>query len=85
MNYKIEIMRSAQKSLAKLPKNFQQKIITSIKDLSSNPHPPNSIKLSGRSAWRIRINDYRVIYEINENVLIITVIVINHRKNVYRK
>ena len=85
MKYDVKITRSAQKSLAKIQKEFQTKIINAVKDLSLNPHPINSKKLTGRDAWRIRIGDYRVIYEINNNELIITIIVISHRKNVYNK
>ena len=85
MKYKIAISKNAQKSLAKIPKVFQQKIISSIKELSFNPHPQNSKKLTNRLAWRIRINNYRVIYEIDEEILTISIIVISHRRNVYQK
>jgi len=84
MTYEIRIHRSAQKSLAKIPKKFQQRIIISIRALANNTQPHGCKKLSGRNAWRIRIAQYRVIYEINNQVLVITVIAINHRKNVYQ-
>ncbi len=84
MTYDIKIHRSAQKSLAKIPKKIQQHIITSIRALANDRQPHGCKKLSGRNAWRIRIGQYRVIYEINNHVLIITVIAINHRKNVYQ-
>ena len=85
IKYRIEIKRTAQKALAKIPKEIQLKVIDAIKGLSLNPHPQNSKKLTGRSAWRIRIGNYRVIYEINNNVLLISIIVVSHRKNVYNK
>ena len=85
MKYKIAIKRNAQKSLSKIPHPFQQQIIESIKHLSDDPYPKNSKKLSGRPAWRIRIGDYRIIYEINNNILNILILVISHRKNVYKK
>ena len=85
MNYEIQIRRKAQKSLAKISEPFQSNIIESINSLAHNPHPTNSKKLIGRPAWRIRIGNYRVIYEIENKLLIILVLDIDHRKNIYRK
>lgn len=55
-----------------------------IDQLSVNPKLPGCRKLTGRPAWRIRVVDYRVIYEIHEDALKIVVIAIGHRKEVYR-
>lgn len=85
MSYSLFIERSAQKELGKIAKPDRKKIAATIKDLESNPHPAGSKKLSGREAWRMRIGNYRVIYEINENNLIILVIKIGHRQGVYSK
>ncbi|MBU8901439.1 MAG: type II toxin-antitoxin system RelE/ParE family toxin [Victivallales bacterium] len=85
MNYEIQIKRKAQKSLAKIPEPFQTKIIASIRKLAKNPFPAQSKKLTGRDAWRIRIGNYRAIYEIIDNELIIIVLDIAHRKDIYRK
>jgi mRNA interferase RelE/StbE len=52
-------------------------------ELEQDPRPPGCKKLKGRDAWRIRIGDYRVIYEINDGHLIVTVITIGHRREVY--
>jgi len=71
MNYEIQIRRKAQKSLAKIPEPFQGNIIETITSLAHNPNPTNSKKLTGRSAWRIRIGNYRAIYEIENKLLII--------------
>ena len=84
MNYKIYIERSAQKALSKIPTRDQNRIIESIQNLSDNPRPSNTKKLTGKSAWRIRIGNYRVIYEIVDDRLIIIVISIGHRKDIYK-
>jgi mRNA interferase RelE/StbE len=54
-----------------------------ILELENDPRPPGCKKLKGRDAYRIRIGDYRAIYEIQDQKLILTVITIGHRKNVY--
>ena len=85
MNYEIQIRRKAQKLLAKIPEPFQGNIIEAITSLAQNPHPVNSKKLTGRPAWRIRIGNYRAIYEIENKLLTILILDIDHRKNIYRK
>ena len=84
MKYSIEILRSAQKQLAKVNPKDRQRIINVIHSLSDNPRPVNSRKLTGRNAWRIRKGEYRVIYEIYDEKLVILVVVIGHRREVYR-
>jgi len=84
MTYSITIKRSAQKSLASIAPPFREKIVDQIKSLSDDPRPITSKKLIGRDAWRIRIGSYRVIYEINDEQLIVLVVTVGHRKDVYR-
>ena len=84
MPYAITIKRKAQKSLIKIPEPHQSRIIKSIKKLAANPHPVQSKKLTGRNAWRIRIGNYRVIYEISNNKLLILVLHIGDRKDIYK-
>lgn len=84
MKYNILIEKSALKALENIPNPFQRRIIDSIKDLENNHRPISSKKLSGRKAWRIRIGNYRVIYEINDDELIIFIIALGHRKDIYR-
>jgi mRNA interferase RelE/StbE len=85
VRYKIEILRSAQKQLSKIHYQQQNQIIENIRKLSENPRPSGCRKLSARPAWRIRIGDYRVIYEINDERLLVLVITIGHRKEAYRR
>jgi len=84
VKYTIDILRSAQKDLARVNQQDQPRIIAAIKDLADDPRPPGSKKLSGRPAWRIRIGPYRVIYEIHDDRLWVLVVVIGHRREAYR-
>ena len=84
MPYKIKIRRKAMKVLARIPRPYQENIIEAIRALSSNPHPPQSKKLTGRNSWRIRIGNYRAIYEILNDELVILVLNIGNRKDIYK-
>jgi mRNA interferase RelE/StbE len=84
MKYNINITRSAQKDLSKLPIKDYEKTIREINNLSDNPRPKGCKKLSGREGWRIRIGDFRVIYNINDSELIVLVIEVGHRREVYK-
>ena len=84
MRYTLDILRSAQKRLAQIAHRDQKRIIEAIYSLAENPRPLGCKKLSGRSAWRIRVGTYRVIYEVHDDRLVILVVAIAHRKEVYR-
>lgn len=84
MKYTLNILRQAQKQLAKIDRKNQQRIIEAIQTLSSSPRPLGCKKLSGRPAWRIRIGSYRVIYEIQDDKLLVLVVEIGNRKDIYR-
>ena len=84
MIYTVFIRKSAQKSIARLASSIQDRIFHAIRELASDPRPVGVKKLAGREAWRIRIGDYRVIYEIYDDRLMIIVIVVGHRREVYR-
>jgi mRNA interferase RelE/StbE len=81
--YTVLILPSAQKQLSKLPDAVATRIEEKLLELEHDPRPPGCKKLRGRDAWRIRIGDYRAIYEINDGRLIVTVITIGHRREVY--
>lgn len=84
-SYSLEIKRSAAKELAALPKQDRTRIITRIHALAHEPRPPGSEKLSGQERYRIRQGDYRILYEIHDAVLIVMVVKIAHRRDVYRR
>ena len=82
-NYKIEIKKSAAKELSKLPKKELTKIIDKIQLLSDEPRPSGCKKLSGEEKYRIRSGNYRILYSIEDDVLIVYVVKVGHRKEVY--
>lgn len=84
MKYDLKIQKNAKKSLAKISEPFQTQIINKIYALASDPYH-NTKKLMGREAYRIRVGSYRVIYEINDDELIILVMSIGHRKNIFNR
>ena len=83
MPYTVELTLSAQKQLSKLPNIIAERIEESLLELEENPRPGGCKKLKGRTAYRIRIGDYRAIYTINDTVLTVIVIKIGHRREVY--
>ena len=84
--YHIEIKQSAKKELAQLPKTIAKKIALQIMELADNPRHNGCKKLVGTEhSYRLRINNYRVIYSIFDQKLIIQVIKIGHRRNIYNK
>ena len=82
--YEIQILRRAQRSLARLPEREYERVRDAIRILADEPRPPGCRKLTGRDGWRIRIGQYRVIYEIDDAARIVTVLDIGHRREVYR-
>ena len=85
MTYAIQIKKNAQRSLARIPRNYQENIIAAIRNLSNDPFPQGCKKLSGREVWRIRIGSYRILYEMDGNELLIIVVNIDHRREVYKQ
>ena len=84
-NYKIGIKSSAAKALADLPAADQRRIAAKIDSLAANPRPQGSQKLAGvDDLYRIRSGDYRVIYQILDRQLVVLLIRIAHRREVYR-
>ncbi len=82
--YEILLTSSAVKDYKKIPDSDVKFVNDVIDGLAENPRPPRYKKLKNRSAYRIRIRDYRIIYEIKDDKLIVLIIRIRHRKEVYR-
>jgi len=83
--YKVSIKRSAVKEIEAIPqKKERQRIIRRIGQLAKNPRPPGSKKLSGNDKYRVRQGSYRIVYSIEDNELIVLVVKVGHRKDVYR-
>ena len=82
--YSILFRRSVLKDLEVLPKKDVQRIMEAIRALAVDPRPPQSQKLSGREQYRLRQGAYRILYAIQDDVLIVTVVKVGHRREVYR-
>jgi mRNA interferase RelE/StbE len=86
LKYKIEFKRSAAKALRKIPKSDQKRIADKIDCLSENLPDPATTKMKGDNPFhRIRVGDYRIVYEIQGDILLIVILKIGHRKEVYRR
>lgn len=84
-DYSIEFLRTALKELSKLPLEVQQRIAERIDELKINPYPPGIKALkNGDGLLRLRVGDYRLIYRIETENLMIIVIKVGHRRNVYK-
>lgn len=81
--YTIKISKKAEKQLDKLSDKVAKQLLKVIFELSNNPRPFGYIKLKGRDAYRIRKGNYRIIYEIYDDVLVVEIITIGDRKDVY--
>ncbi len=84
-SYRIEISKRVRKDFRQIPKMDAERILLEIQKLADEPKPAQSKKLKGEELYRIRIGVYRVIYEIIDDRLIITVVKVGHRKGIYRK
>ena len=84
MEYTVEIKRSAEKELDALPSRVANRILARLVALGGDPRPVGSKKLSGEDRFRIRVGDYRVLYEIDEAVRMVIVVAVGHRREVYR-
>lgn len=84
-SYKLFVKKSAEKELRNIPKQFLTKIIGKIKDLASNPRPNACEAMAGSEKhYRLRQNDYRIVYTIDDSKKEVTVVKIGHRSDVHR-
>ena len=85
MSYAVRIKQSALRTMDRLPKQDRSKVDGRIRTLADSPRPPGCVKLAGQeNLWRIRVGDYRVVYEIRDKELIVLVVSVAHRREVYR-
>ena len=84
--YTVEFRRSAEKELGKLDGRIRARILRAIVSLADDPRPPGVKALTGEAGlWRIRIGDHRVVYELSDEKLLVLVVRIAHRGDVYRR
>lgn len=82
-NYRITIKRSASKEIERIALKDRKRIIEKIRSLASDPRQPGSRKLSGQEKYRVRQGDFRILYLIQDGELIVVVVKVGHRKDVY--
>jgi len=83
--YRVFLERAAEKDIKRLSSEVHDRVIIAIRGLASDPRPPGCRKLAGsRHDWRIRVGDYRVVYEIADEIRIVRVNRVRHRRDVYR-
>ena len=84
-SYRIVLRKSAAKEIEKLDKRNISRVIGKIQALSVDPRPPGCKKLSGEEKYRVRVGIYRILYQIVDHELIVTVVRVRHRRDAYRK
>jgi len=82
-NYRIEIKKSAVKEIEKLPKSILKRIVNKIQALSTEPRPIGCKKLTADEKYRLRVGDYRVLYRIEDNRVLVYIVKVGHRKKIY--
>ena len=85
MAYRVEIRKQASKELSRIGLEDRRRIARAIEGLAESPRPVGCRKLRDREGWRIRVGDYRVLYQIEQGRLVVVVVRIGHRKDVYRE
>jgi mRNA interferase RelE/StbE len=85
MAYRIVLKRSAAKELADLPSRSHDTIIKHLRDLESNPRKPGVEKLTGIDAYKLRVGNYRVVFEIDEAAKEVNIVMVDDRKQVYQR
>ena len=84
MNYSLFILPRAQKELAQLNAGAFVRVRDAIRELANDPRPSGCLKLTGRDGWRLRVGEFRVVYAIDDEHRLVTVLNIGHRRDVYR-
>lgn len=86
MTYRIELSHAAARQLRKLESSARRRVQAAIELLAEEPRPPGAKKLvGGAGEWRARTGDYRIVYEIDDGVLLILVLAVGHRREIYRR
>lgn len=83
--YTIDVRRQAQRALDRLPANDNKAVLNEVHELANNPRPQGVEKVRGKSGWwRVRQGDYRIVYDIDDDQKIVSVLRIGHRREIYR-
>lgn len=86
MTYRVEFSKRAVNQLKSLSRYVQVRLKPAIDGLAEEPRPDGVVKLKGEeNAYRVRVGDYRIVYEVRDNVLLVLIVKIGHRREIYRK
>ena len=85
MTYTVRIASAARRQIRKLPRDAQERVAAVLVLLAEEPRPPASKKLTGRDAWRVRTGNWRVIYEVHDDELVVMVVAAGNRRDVYKR
>ena len=86
MTHRVEIAPAALRQLRKLDQAARRRVQAAIELLKEEPRPSGAKKLvGGEGAWRVRTGDYRIVYEIRDDVLLVLVVAVGHRREIYRR
>ncbi|BBC24077.1 type II toxin-antitoxin system RelE family toxin [Pseudanabaena sp. ABRG5-3] len=84
MSYQVNLPKTVQKQLNTLPQELKQRILKALVQLQEEPRPVNSLQMKGGQGFRLRIGDYRVLYDIDDSSKIVNLRRIGHRREIYR-
>ena len=82
--HKIELRRRAQRALDRLPENDFNAVLGTLQDLTNTPRPKGVEKIKSAGLWRVRQGDYRIVYSIDDDQKIVTILRIGHRREIYK-
>lgn len=83
--YRVEVARRAVRAISRLPRAEQQRVRAAIDILAESPRPPGCVALTGEhGVYRVRVGDYRIVYEVRDRILLVQVVRVGHRRDVYR-
>lgn len=83
--YELIYLQSIERDLRRLPKTDVRRILQKTELLRNDPFPPGAIKLAGQDCYRIRQGNYRILYHVDDRRIIVTVVGVGHRSDVYRR
>ena len=83
--YRVELSPRAGRAFDRLTGPLRDRVSAALDSLASDPRPHGVVKLSGQDAYRLRAGDYRIVYEIHDRILLVVVLDVGHRREVYRK
>jgi mRNA interferase RelE/StbE len=82
--YSLQFRKSVTKDLRSIPGKDVERILEKFESLAEDPRGPGCLKLSGQNLYRVRLGSYRIVYEIDDDILVILVVKVAHRSKVYR-